>query len=105
MALTFDVDDSQEDFYDCFAANVTVTYTDGMTEEIGGCDFEVEVIMGIMGDADNSGDVSVTDVMLTVEHVLGNMPQNFHFPLADIDQNDEISITDVLEIVSIILNN
>lgn len=105
MTIGFDVDSEMEDCYDGSAENVVVTYADDEVCEIEGTDFEVCVETGLLGDADNSGDVSLTDVMLTVSYILEGMPQGvFYFPLADVDRSGDISLADIMGIVSIILN-
>ena len=59
---------------------------------------------GIRGDANGDGEVSLIDVMITVEYYLGNNPQDFIFTNAEMDDDDEISLSDLLGIVDIILN-
>ena len=50
------------------------------------------------------GEVTVTDVMLTVNHIMGEDDDAFHSKYADINQDGEINVTDVMLIVGIILN-
>ena len=58
---------------------------------------------GLLGDANNDGEVNLSDVMLTVDHSMGQTTENFHFELADIDGNGEISVADIMGIVGIIM--
>ena len=57
-----------------------------------------------MGDVNVDGEVTVTDVMLTVKHIMGEDDDAFHSKYADINQDGEINVTDVMLIVGIILN-
>lgn len=56
-----------------------------------------------MGDVNHDGSVSVTDVLLVVEYVLGKNPEKFFIENADINSDKEISTADVLSIVAIIM--
>ena len=58
---------------------------------------------GLLGDANNDGEVNISDVMLTVDYSMGQTTENFHFELADIDGNGEISVADIMGIVGIIM--
>ena len=57
----------------------------------------------MMGDANGDGSVSVVDVMMTVNYVLGLNPEGFHFNNANVVDDNAISVTDVMGIVSIVL--
>lgn len=58
----------------------------------------------LLGDANGDKIVDVTDVMVTVNRILGNTPSPFFRENADVDGNDIIDVTDVMLIVHIILN-
>jgi hypothetical protein len=57
----------------------------------------------LLGDVNHDGFVNVTDVSLTVNYILGNIPQVFFTENADIDQDGNINVTDITNIVNIIL--
>ena len=57
----------------------------------------------VKGDVNVDGQVDITDVLLTVDYVLGNPLETFVFANADINTDDVIDISDVLLIVDIIL--
>ena len=57
-----------------------------------------------MGDVNRDGGISITDVLLCVDHILGGNPANFSISLADLNNDDDVTITDVLAIVDLILN-
>jgi len=58
----------------------------------------------LKGDANDDGQVTVTDVMFTVNHVLGKQDEAFCAANADMNGDGEISIADVMQIVNCIFN-
>ena len=58
-----------------------------------------------MGDVDNDGNVDVTDVMLVVVHILGEMTPSYHAEYADMNGDGVVDVTDVMLIVDVILNS
>ena len=59
----------------------------------------------LMGDVNDDGIISVVDVMLLVDNILGKEQDDFLPERADIDADGLISITDVTTLVSLILAN
>lgn len=57
----------------------------------------------ITGDVNGDGTVSVNDVAMIVNHILGVVDDNFIIANADVNGDGEIDINDVMETVSIIL--
>ena len=56
------------------------------------------------GDANGDGTVSVSDVMMTVDYVLGLEPEGFHFDNANVAGGDNmVTVSDVMGIVDIAL--
>lgn len=55
------------------------------------------------GDVNHDGCVSISDVILIVESVLGNTPSNFYTEDADLNGDGIININDVINVVNIIL--
>lgn len=56
-----------------------------------------------VGDVNYDGGVDISDVLYTVDDVLGKIPVGFHADNADITKDGKIDISDVLSIVDIIL--
>ena len=77
-------------------AGKQVVWTITINGYIGGNDI-------LMGDANLDGEVSLTDIMLVVDYILGNTPEVFGFKNADMDGSNDISLIDIMEIVNIIL--
>ena len=59
----------------------------------------------IKGDVDSDGTVSVTDIAMIVNYILGVNDNNFIAANADINSDGEIDINDVMATVSIILGD
>lgn len=57
----------------------------------------------VKGDVNVDGQVDITDVLLTVDYVLGNPSETIVVANADINGDDDIDISDILLIVDIIL--
>ena len=55
------------------------------------------------GDANGDGEVNVSDVTITVQHILTNLANGFVFYNADVNEDGAVIITDVTAIVEIIL--
>ena len=59
---------------------------------------------GLLGDANGDGDVSVADVLITVDYVLGKNPASFIFANANVNGDSDVTIADVTAIVDLVLN-
>lgn len=55
-----------------------------------------------LGDADNSGEVDVTDITAVVSHIYGSTPANFNEVAANVNGDSDIDVTDITGIVTII---
>lgn len=59
---------------------------------------------GLLGDCNNDGNITVTDVMAIVNYILGNQPAIFIKANADVNSDNNINVTDVMVLVNMILN-
>ena len=59
----------------------------------------------IKGDANNDGQVTITDAVAIVNYILGNASANFNLFAADVNRDGNITITDAVGVVNIILNS
>ena len=57
-----------------------------------------------LGDVDNDGSVTVSDVVFTSSYILDGNPSPFNKAAADIDGDGEVTVSDVVQICTIILN-
>jgi len=58
---------------------------------------------GLLGDADESGLVDVTDVMVIVDYVLNKPVRVFNFANANVNQDEVVDVSDAMIIVNMIL--
>lgn len=60
----------------------------------------------LKGDANGDGHISVTDVVITVTHMVSDTPPaGFVFDNADMDDNRHITINDVIQIVNLLVGS
>lgn len=64
----------------------------------------INVLPYILGDANDSHSVTVTDIVWVAQHILGLNPEPFIFGAADVNKNNEITVTDAVLIANMVLN-
>jgi hypothetical protein len=64
----------------------------------------VTVAPFIKGDANESGDVTITDVVVTAKYILFQNPEPFSLEAADMNGDSKITITDVVKIANLVLD-
>ena len=62
-------------------------------------------LTSILGDANGSGDVDVSDVVTTVGYITGDEPKPFIFEAADMNKDQSIDVLDIIGIIQVILSN
>ena len=84
--------------------NTILTSTD--EEELYAIDAlsNVAVTNIIKGDANNSGDITIADVVVTAKYILFQNPDPFNLEAADMNGDGKITITDVVKIANLILD-
>lgn len=65
--------------------------------------FSITIFEIRQGDVNHDSTVDITDILLTVDYILGKNPKNFYVKDADVNGDGVIDISDVLSIVDIIL--
>lgn len=65
--------------------------------------WQVENLSGLLGDANNDGQITIADVTCIVNHLLEIDSTGFTESQADMNQDQRITITDVVEIIDIIM--
>ena len=58
----------------------------------------------IKGDANESGEVTITDVVVTAKYILFQDPEPFNLEAADMNGDGKITITDVVKIANLVLD-
>ena len=66
-------------------------------------DIKMDINIYKSGDANGDGDIKISDVVMTVNALLGNVAENFMFSAADMNKDGEITIADVVSIVNALL--
>lgn len=102
--LTVKVADDAEGDYAIQLHNTLLTTSD--FEEIEAPDIAANVYVKsyLLGDANNSRTVTITDVVVTSQYVLEMNPQPFVFEAADVNFDGNITVTDVSRIAWMVLN-
>ena len=64
----------------------------------------IKVFAFTLGDVDNSGAITVADIVQTARYILNYNPEPFIFDAADINGDGKITITDVVKIAHLVLD-
>ena len=102
--ITVKVADDAEGDYPIQLKNTLLTNTDFVDLTAPNVAANVNVKAYLLGDANNSGTVSITDVVVTAQHVLELNPQPFVFEAADVNVDGNITVADVSRIAWMVLN-
>lgn len=102
--ITVKTPDDGDGDYTIMLKNTLLTTTDH--EELNAPDASctVTVYPYNMGDANNSGTVTVTDIVVTARYILNYHPDPFVFGAADVNYDGNISVTDIVIIAQMIMD-
>lgn len=102
--ITIKVPEGASGTYPIWLRNTMLTSTD--EEELYAIDAlsNVQVFNYKMGDVNNSGDITVADVVTTARYILNHNPEPFVFEAADMNGDGKITITDVVKIANLVLD-
>ena len=79
------------------------TYSFVVTEDVDlVANFEAEV--GLPGDANGDGTVNALDIVIIVNHIFGETPEEFVFENADINEDGVVNALDLVAIVNLIFS-
>ncbi len=102
--ITVKVADNAEGIYTIQLKNTLLTTNDFVELAAPDVAANVNVKAYLLGDANNSGTVTVTDVVVTSQYVLELNPQPFVYEAADVNTDGNITVTDVSRIAWMVLN-
>lgn len=85
-------------------SEVLLSRVDGFAVDCEPSEFEIKTSNTMMGDVNFDKTVNVTDVMLVVSYILGDIYPEFIFKYADMDKSGVVDVTDCMMIVDIILH-
>ena len=102
--ITVKVADDAEGDYTIQLKNTLLTNTDFVDLASPDVVANVNVKAYLLGDANNSGSVTVTDVVVTAQYVLELDPDPFIYDAADVNFDGNITVADVSRIAWMVLN-
>lgn len=102
--ITIKVPENGDGVYPLILKNTRLTTVD--EDEVLSPDVfcNVTVAPYIKGDANNSGDITIADVVVTAKYILFQNPDPFNLEAADMNGDSKITITDVVKIANLILD-
>lgn len=102
--ITIKVPDNGDGVYPIILKNTRLTTID--EDEVLSPDVfcNVAVAPFIKGDANNSGDITIADVVVTAKYILFQNPDPFNLEAADMNGDSKITITDVVKIANLVLD-
>ena len=68
-------------------------------------DANLKVRSYTLGDANDDGMVNVTDIVETVNYIMGNPSTRFVFPAADVNDDGDVNVTDIVGVINIIMSD
>lgn len=103
--LTLNVDDDEvPGLYRVQIRNIELTTEDGDAVHPLDVNATLTIKDFTMGDTNGDGDISITDAVVTVSHILGNTTADFVSNAADVNEDGDITITDAVAIIRMVLN-
>lgn len=103
--LTLNVDDDEvPGLYRVQIRNIELTTEDGDAVHPLAVNATLTIKDFTMGDTNGDGDISITDAVVTVSHILGNTTADFVSNAADVNEDGDITITDAVAIIKMVLN-
>ncbi len=102
--ITVKVADDAEGDYTIWLKNTLLTNSDFEELMAPNVAANIHVNAYLPGDANGSGTVTVTDVVVTSQYVLELNPQPFVFGAADVNADNNITVTDMTRIAWMVLN-
>lgn len=102
--ITIKSRDGLNGVYPIVLTNSLWTTTDDQELRIDDATCQVTAYSFIIGDANKSGSVTVTDVVTTARYILNQNPTPFIFEAADMNGDGNITVTDVVLISRLVMN-
>ena len=103
--LTLNVDEKQvPGLYRLNVRNIELTTEDGEAVHPLDASATLTIKDFTLGDTNGDGDITITDAVVIVSHILGNDTADFVSNAADVNEDGDITITDAVAIVRMVLN-
>ena len=104
LMLSLAASDEMADSGTGVISNIVISTNEGVSITTDDVEFAVIKAEYALGDANGDGSVNVTDVMLIVNHILGNTLPVFHEECANMNGDSRIDVADVMLLVNMILS-
>lgn len=88
-----------------FGTNGTHFGPNGKIDAMMGLQLALKKMGYIMGDVDNSGSITIDDITMLVDYLLGYVPSAFNIRSADVDGDGIIGINDVTSLIDYMLSH
>lgn len=102
--ITVKTPDDGDGDYTIMLKNTLLTTTDHEELTAPDASCTVTVYPYIMGDVNNSGTVTVTDIVITARYILNYHPDPFVFGAADLNGDGNVTVTDIVILAQMILD-
>ena len=100
--VNIDMEKNEADLY-CLFVSYKGPNESNFEYLLGTPDFEFRTVTTKPGDANGDGVVNVSDIVLTVNYIMGKNPANFNKDAADLTGDGEVNVTDIVKMVNIIM--
>ena len=84
--------------------NIAFNNPDNTSAYLADVTFNITMPSFTLGDVNHDRTINITDVMMTVNHVVGQTPAGFHVENADVNGDHVINISDIMAIVNLVVN-
>lgn len=100
--VNIDMEKNEADLY-CLFVSYKGPNESNFEYLLGTPDFEFRAVTTKPGDANGDGVVNVSDIVLTVNYIMGNAAPGFNKDAADLTGDGEVNVTDIVKMVNIIM--
>ena len=97
------IDDLEEGYYDVILRNIRMTHDDGVEEKCLDHMSRIYVKGVLMGDVNGDGTHTISDVVMTINAVLGRSQANFDTNAADMNGDAMITVGDAVSVLRLVL--
>lgn len=84
--------------------NIILTTADETKMKPKDSSFTIKTKTLLKGDADGDGEIDVTDVVSTINYIIGNPSAKFNFLAADLNEDGEVDIFDVMMAINLVFS-
>ena len=106
FSLTLQADSElQGGIYEGHVSDASLSAEGKVTVDASDVDFNIDVSQFLLGDVDHDWRVNVVDVMMIINHVLGNYDYNYHNENADMNYDGNVNVLDITDLIYYILDN